>query len=225
MCIWSVKCNHLPASATVNFDCLLTVDVGLQEVQRSPWDKPSLVKGIFCCFKVPVCWETMNLQWFFAEKLSAAGFYKGQKCHLPDADVRSRSWVTFKTDSSPSSPHRYRYTSIKVEKKGIWSKKCLKSQRPRGLQEPCNCVGCDFRGNSCYILICTNRESQRMFHTKGKHLTSISKSCLSGRKDGSHPALGSMSSEPRELLTKSTFILSTLALRLLIYEWFFFFGT
>lgn len=33
--IWSVKCN-LPAHVTVNFDCLLTVDVGLQEVQRSP---------------------------------------------------------------------------------------------------------------------------------------------------------------------------------------------
>lgn len=149
--------------------------------------------------------QFVGRRWIFSGSLQRSyrqlDFTKGQKCHLPDADMRGRSWVTFETDSSPSSPHSSRYTSIKVEKKGIWSKNCLKSQRPRGLQEPCNCVGCDFRGNSCYILICTNQGSQRMFHTKGKHLTSVSKSCLSGRKDGSHPAPGSISPEQRELLS------------------------
>lgn len=68
----------------------------------------------------------------------------------------------------------------------------------QGLQELCNCVGGDFRGNSCYILICTNQESQKMFPTKDKHLMSISKSCLSGRKDQSPPALCLISSKARE---------------------------
>lgn len=115
--------------------------------------------------------------------------------------------MTFKTDSST---HSYCYTWIKAGQNG----KSSTSWRPQGLQELCNCVGGDFRGNSCYILICTNQETQRMFPTKGKHLMSLSKSCLSGRKDWSHPALGLMPSTPRENWQTLHELGATLALKL-----------